>query len=353
MKQVSAIIINYNGLHDLPEFLESLHAQDYPDIELIVVDNCSNDGSTEYLEEFARSEKARKRFTGESPVFIKNEDNRGFSPALNLGISKSGGEYVLSLNTDIVLEPDFLSNLASVMNGEKVGSASGKLLRFPPHNPDNMIDSAGHLIFKNRLAENRGEGETGSVSYMESAEVFGTCGAAALYSREMLEDIKVRGEYFDEDFFAFWEDLDVDWRSRIRGWHCIYNPEAVAYHKRGGAGYRKSLIVEYHNYKNRYLMVIKNDSLAGLFRNLPGILFTDILKTGALLIRCPRAVLAIFEVIKLMPGMLAKRKRIQGDRVVSDKDMERWFEPFHYRKWIRRHLLNRGEMIVEGEKSRR
>ncbi|MBN1288227.1 MAG: glycosyltransferase family 2 protein [Actinobacteria bacterium] len=353
MKQVSAIIINYNGLNDLPEFLESLRDQDYENIELVVIDNCSSDGSREFLKEFTGSDEAKKRFAGQSPTFIENRDNRGFSAALNTGISQSNGEFILSLNTDVVLEPEFLSTLMQSMNGEKVGSASGKLLRFPPHNRDNIIDSAGHLIFRNRLAENRGEGETGSSAYMEDAEVFGTCGAAALYSREMLEDIKVSGEYFDEDFFAFWEDLDVDWRSRLRGWHCVYNPRAIAYHKRGGAGYRKSVLVEYHNYKNRCLMVIKNDRLACVLRNLPGIIFTDLLKGGALLIRCPRALLASLEVLRLLPRMLKKRKTIQSGKTVSDSDIDKWFQPFYYGKWIRRHLLNRGEMIIEGEKTRR
>ncbi|MBN2168072.1 MAG: glycosyltransferase family 2 protein [Actinobacteria bacterium] len=353
MKQVSAIIINYNGLNDLPWFLDSLCSQDYENIELIVIDNCSNDGSREFLKEFVGSNKARNRFTGGSPVLIENEGNTGFSPALNTGISQSNGEYVLSLNTDVVLEPEFLSSLMLSMNGEKIGSASGKLLRFPPHNRDNIIDSAGHVIFRNRLARNRGEGETGSSACMEPTEVFGTCGAAALYSREMLEDIKVKGEYFDEDFFAFWEDLDVDWRSKLRGWHCVYNPEAVAYHKRGGAGYRKSLIVEYHNYKNRVLLMIKNDSLKGALGNMPGIFFVDLLRTGALLIRCPRALLSIGETLRLLPKMLGKRMVIQKRRLISDLEMEEWFLPFHYRKWIVHHLFRRGEMIVDGERLRR
>lgn len=353
MTTVSAIVINYNGLHDLPDFLKSLFEQDYRDIELIIVDNCSNDGSTEFLREYSGLEKARGRFSGDSPLFIDSGGNSGFSSALNLGISRSSGRFILSLNTDIVLEPGFLSSLVSVMNGERVGSASGKLLRYPPWNRDNIIDSAGHLIFRNRLAENRGEGEPGSTAYTEKAEVFGTCGAAALYSMEMLEDIKVNGEYFDEDFFAFWEDLDVDWRSRLRGWHCIYNPDAVAWHRRGGAGYRKSLIVEFHNFKNRYLLAIKNDSLSGFLRNLPGIMLTDFLKTGALLVRCPRALLSIVEVLKLLPRMLAKRRIIQKRRSVDAGEIDKWFQPFRYRKWIRRHLLNRGELIIEGERSRR
>lgn len=350
---VSIVLINFNGLADLPECLRSLTSQDYSDIELIAIDNASSDGSTELLREFADEPGNRERFAGDSPRLIANQRNTGFSPALNQGIRESSGDQVMPLNTDIVLRDDFVSSLVSAMDAEGVGSTSGKLLRFPPFGEDNIIDSAGHVIFSNRLAENRGEGERGVESCLEAGPVFGTCGAAGLYSRRMLEDVKVDGEYFDEDFFAFWEDVDLDWRARLRGWNCAYEPKAVAYHRRGGAGYRKSLLVEYHNYKNRYLMIIKNDSVRFLLRNLPGIVLTEVLKTGALLIRCPRALLSLGEVMRLMPGTLRKRRIIQRRRVVPAREMEVWFRPFDYPKWIRRHLLGRGEMIVEGERDRR
>ena len=353
MKLVSVIVINFNGLADLPGCLESLRVQDYPDIELILFDNCSTDGSADLLREFAGAPANRQRFAAGSPGLVTNNTNAGFSPALNHGIRGSSGEYVMPLNTDVVLGPSFISELVrTIEENPRVGSVSGKLLRFPPFGEGNIIDSAGHVIFRNRLAENRGEGERGSASCMEPSEVFGTCGAAGLYRREMLEDIEVNGEYFDEQFFAFWEDVDVDWRSRLRGWVCLYNPAAVGYHRRGGAGYRKSQLVEHHNYKNRLLMIIKNDSALYYMLNLPGIILTEALKGAALLVRCPRALLALVEVARFLPAMLAKRRVIQSRRVVSARELESWFQPFGYRKWIRRHLLNRGEMIVEGERER-
>lgn len=353
MKRVSVILINFNGLEDLSDCLESLLRQDYEDIELIAVDNCSDDGSLEVLDDFARNAESKKRFSGGSPVLLANETNRGFSPALNQGIAGSSGELVMPLNTDVVLKPGFISALVSTMEDPEVGSATGKLLRFPPGGDDNVIDTTGHLLFRNRLAENRGEGEPGASAYLQPAAVFGTCAAAAVYSRRMLDDVEVDGEYFDEDFFAFWEDLDVDWRAALRGWKCIYNPEAVGYHRRGGAGYRKSLLVEYHNFKNRYLMIIKNDSFRYLLRNLPGILLTEILKGGALLVRCPRALLSVVEVLRLLPSTLVKRRTIQRRRVVPAREFESRLEPFHYRKWIARHLLGRGEMISLAEREGR
>jgi GT2 family glycosyltransferase len=351
MRPVSIIVINFNGLVDLPACLESIRSQDYPRIELLLIDNRSDDGSAEYMREFAGRPENRDLFVLDSPKVIENESNEGFSAALNVGVGESAGEFVMPLNTDVVLEPSFVSEMVRALESdERAGSASGKLLRFPPYGRDNIIDSAGHLVFRNRLAENRGEGFPGGASFLEPAEVFGTCGAAALYRREMLEDIEVDGEYFDEQFFAFWEDLDVDWRARIRGWKCLYNPRALAYHRRGGAGYRKSLLVEYHNLKNRCLLVIKNDAPRYFLRNLPGIAFTELFKAGALLVRCPRALGAYIEVVRLLPVMLKKRRFIQGRRVVPAGELETWFEPFHYKRWFRRHLLNRGEMVARGER---
>lgn len=348
MKTVSIIVICFNGADDLPACLASIEAQGYPDVELLLVDNASSDGSSCLMREFAADESARDRFLKGLRV-IENGGNIGFSPALNRGIAESTGELVMPLNTDVVLEPGFVAELVKTLEQPGAGSATGKLIRFPPSGKGNVIDTVGHVVFRNRLAENYGEGYPAGDCFNEPGRVFGTCGAAGLYSREMLEDVAVEGEIFDEDFFAFWEDLDLDWRANLRGWKCFYEPKAVAYHRRGGGGYRKSPLVEYHNYKNRYLMIMKNDTARYLLYNLPGIIVTEVLKGGALLVRCPRALGSLGEVARLIPKMMRKRKAIQSRRVVPAAEVEKMIKPFHYRKWIRRHLLNRGEMILQEE----
>lgn len=348
MSTVSVVIINFNGMADLAGCLDSVLAQDYPEMELVAIDNASDDGSAEWLARWVEGDGNAKRFV-KPPVLIRNEVNVGFSPALNRGIEASSGPLVMPLNTDVVLDPGFMSAMVGALEGSEVGSASGKLLRFPVGGADNHIDSAGHVMFKNRLAYNVGEGQPAATGWNEPREIWGTCGAAALYKREMLRDVAVDGECFDEDFFAFWEDLDLDWRARMRGWRCAYEPAALAWHRRGGAGYRKSLLVERHNYKNRFLMMIKNDSGRYVLRNLPGIVFTEAMKAGALLVRCPRALLGLVDVIRLTPGMIRKRRVIQSRRVVPARELEHWFEPFGYRWWIRKHLLERKETIVREE----
>lgn len=343
-------MINYNGIRDLNSCLDSILKQDYPDLEVLLIDNASSDGSTDILKNFVSDQNKAE---GRSFRLLSNSENLGFSAALNQGIEESTGGLVLSLNTDVVMNPDFISYLAGALTSDPdAGSAGGKLLRFPVGGDYNLIDSVGHMAYRNRLTHNRGVEEIDVGQYQDKEEVFGTSGAAAMYKREMLEDVKVVGEYFDEDFFAFLEDVDLDWRANLRGWRSLYVPEAVAHHRRGGAGYRKSLLVEYHNYKNRFLIMVKNDTGRGILRNLPGILLTDLLKSGALLVRCPRALGSWKEIIRLLPRMWEKRREIRSRHTVPPLEMERRFQPFPYRTWIKKHLFSRPEMIKEAGDAR-
>ena len=328
MELVTVIIINFNCKKWLQTCLDSVLGQTYPSVEVIIVDNASTDGSLVFF---------KKKFP-ELPL-IENKENVGFAKAVNQGIALAKGQFILPLNPDVGLTPTYLAEMviAAKNNGE-IGSVSGKLFR--SDEADNkVIDSVGHIMFKNRLSANRGNEEIDEGQYNHAAQVFGTCGAAALYKREMLEDVKVDGEYFDETFFAFWEDIDLDWRANLRGWKCFYTPRAVAYHYRGGIRIPRPKIIEFNNYRNRYLTLIKNDSFWGLLKNLPQIMFTDIFKSGALLFRCPAALLAWFDVFRLLPEMLAKRRIVQSQKIVSFKEMDKWFQKFDYLSWFKRHLL--------------
>lgn len=332
MKSVSVIILNWNGKDLIEKCIESVLNQNYKPLKIILIDNASTDGSSELIDKHS------------SVSIVKNEINKGFAKAMNEGIKLSDGDYVLLLNYDIILRPDFVNEMVkAIESNNKIGSVSGKLLRLNSTKDMPVIDSTGHIIFRNRLAENRGENEIDRGQFDQVESVFGTCGAAALYKREMLEDIKVNDEYFDEAFFAFWEDVDLDWRARLRGWQCIYTPYAVAYHERGGPFLRRSKFVELHNYKNRYFLMIKNDSFWSLLKNFPQLLFTEILKGGALIFRCPSALKGWIYVAKELPAMFSKRKIIQQRRLVSQSEIEKWFGKFNYLVWMRRNLWFRGQ----------
>lgn len=325
MEQVSVIILNWNGKHLIGDCIESVMKQNYPKIEIIVIDNGSTDGSVSYL---------KKNFS--DTKLIANEENLGFAKAMNMGFKEAKGEYLIPLNNDVKLEPNFVEEMVFAAKEPSVGLVSGKLIKAGSLQSE-VIDSAGHVLFKNRLPRNRGVGL--HVSQLnEEKYVFGACGAAPLYKREMLDDIAIDGEYYDENFFSFLEDVDLDWRAQLRGWKCKYTPKALAYHWRGGTAVRRSSIVEKHNYKNRYLLMIKNDSPIYFLKNLPQILLTDFIKSTALFFRAPAALTGWLSVIRLLPSTIKKRRHIQKNRKVSAFEIEQMLKKFDYISWIKQHL---------------
>ena len=327
MSEVSVLILNYNGAKFIEACLQSVLAQDYPTTEIIVIDNASNDESADIVKE---------GFPG--VVLLEAGANLGFAGGMNLGIKNSRGEFVLLLNPDVVLDKGFLSAMVEAIESDvSVGSVSGKVYKLEEREA-HLLDTTGHVIFKNRLFTDRGDGEPDTGQYDSIEEIFGTCAGTGLYRRKMLEDVKIGDEYFDEAFFLFLEDTDLSWRAQLRGWKCLYTPRAVARHWRGGVAVRKSKLVELHNYKNRYMMIVKNDSGLSLFKSLHHFVITDTLKSAALLWRCPRALAGWWQVWRNMPALIRKRRIIQRNRTVGRKDFERWLMPFDYRGWIGRQL---------------
>ena len=327
MVPVSVLILNYNGRGFIEACLRSVYAQDCPLLEVLVVDNGSSDGSPEIIKE--RFPQAR---------LIETGANLGFAGGMNLGIRESQGTMVLLLNPDVVLEPGYVEGLVEAIAGDSsYGSAIGKVYRFPV-GERKIIDTTGHVIYENRLFTDRGEDEVDTGQFDQADDVFGACAGVGLYKREMLEDVKEGDEYFDESFFLFLEDTDLNWRAQLRGWKCRYVPEAVAFHHRGGTAKRRTKVVELNNYKNRYMMLIKNDPFFDMVRHAHHFLLTDSLKTAALLWRCPPALLGWFTVWRELPALIRKRRIIQGSRRISRVEFNRWYVSFDYGRWMRRHI---------------
>lgn len=327
MVPVSVLILNYNGRGFIEACLRSVYAQDCPLLEVLVVDNGSSDGSPEIIKE--QFPQAR---------LIETGTNLGFAGGMNLGIRESQGTMVLLLNPDVVLESGYVEGLVEAIAGDSsYGSAIGKVYRFPV-GERKIIDTTGHVIYENRLFTDRGEDEVDTGQFDQADDVFGACAGVGLYKREMLEDVKEGDEYFDESFFLFLEDTDLNWRAQLRGWKCRYVPEAVAYHHRGGTAKRRTKVVELNNYKNRYMMLIKNDPFFDMVRHAHHFLLTDSLKTAALLWRCPPALLGWFTVWRELPALIRKRRIIQGSRRISRVEFNRWYVSFDYGRWMRRHI---------------
>jgi len=257
---------------------------------------------------------------------IQNSLQKGFSENHNNVIKRSTGESVLIMNPDVMIEKGFVEGALDVFGRHsRVGIVTGKLIR----ENKNTIDSTGHIIFKNRRTIDRGQGEQDTGQYDRKEEVFSACGAAMLCRREMLEDVKLFGEYFDESFKLYKEDLDLSWRARLRGWKVFYEPRAVAYHDRGwGAGTKRAAVprwIRRESYKNRYLLMIKNDYLVNFLRDLPFILWHEIKALIYMVLREPHLFLAWPQIISQVPTALRKRAEIMKKAVAKPEEIRKWF----------------------------
>jgi GT2 family glycosyltransferase len=267
---VSIGLVTWNSATHLPGCLKALTEQEYTHWELIVFDNGSKDHSLDLITQNCPNAK-----------IVKNTDNTGFCHAHNQAIAAAHGEYYMPLNPDLVMKPDYITHLvASLEERPDYGSAAGKLLQSQAEGQPSVIDSTGLFIDRQRRQYLRGHGEVDTGQYNQAGEVFGVDGAAPLYRREMLEDIKIDGQYFDECFFAHKEDVDLAWRARLLGWRCWYTPEAMAVHPRSfRPGHKREVIspsVRVHAIKNRYLLLKKNESLQGWQRDGFHILWYDL-----------------------------------------------------------------------------
>ena len=260
---VSIIIITLNSSDCIKECLNSIVSQATRDYEVIVVDNASADNTIELLNSFPL------------PItLIKNRENLGFARANNQAIAMAKGDYLLLLNPDVAMEGNYIEELLGKADEDKkIGAVTGKLLKKPFPQTAAIIDSTGHIAYKCRYFKDRGENEEDKGQYDMSGYVFSVCAAASLYRKEMLEGVKIKGEYFDEDFFSYWEDVDLCWRSQLMGWKSYYNSKAVAYHARGHSRDKKaekSLI-----FKNRILTILKNDTFVNFLKDIHHILIYE------------------------------------------------------------------------------
>jgi GT2 family glycosyltransferase len=307
-KKVSVSIASYNNRTIIGECIVSVLGQTHPGIEIVLVDNASTDGTADFVSE---------NFPGVR--VLRNGSNELFCKAQNSGIRASSGEYVLVLNSDAVLDSRFVEEALNPMEARPdVGSVTGRILR----KGGGVIDTTGLFLGRDRRPVDRGYGEPDDGRYMEPGYVFGAGGVAPLYRRDMLEDVSIDGEYFDENYGAFYEDLDLAWRAAARGWKAWYAPAAVAWHMRGAtartAAPGRGLMRRYALARlpdslksrlvvNRYLTMVKNDTPGGFLLNLPFIAFYDLRLWFYLLLFSPRAIPGVAKGLGLMGDAWRKR----------------------------------------------
>ncbi len=238
---VSVVIVNWNGRHLLGECLDSLLAQSVGVIEIILVDNGSRDGSAEYVQERYHDVRV-----------VSLPENIGFAGGNNAGIRAASGKYIALLNNDTKVDPNWLTNLLKEAEASPaiVGMWASKILSYD--NPG-IIDNVGLLLYPDGLGRGKGRLEADGGQYDERNEAFFPSGCAGLYRREMLEEIGL----FDDEFFAYADDVDLGLRARLAGWQCIYVPSAKVYHKYSASSSAHSPFKAFLVERNRIWVLLK------------------------------------------------------------------------------------------------
>lgn len=297
MSRVSIVILNWNGLGYLQECLASLQAQTYADWQVIVVDNGSTDGSVEW---------AARKFP--QARLICNKTNLGFAAANNQAIRASDAPYIVTLNNDTRVDPRWLEALVTAADEHPdVGMCMSKML-FADR--PQVINSTGINLDPAGIAWDRQGGEPDDGRETQPVEILGPCAGAALYRRAMLDQIGL----FDEDFFAFLEDVDLAWRARLAGWRCLYVPMARVYHVHSATAIEGSPFKNRLLGRNKVWLIAKNYPAPRLLLYLPLILLYDgaaVLYT--LIVRRDISSLqGRLEGLAKLPAMWRKRRAIQA-----------------------------------------
>ena len=235
----SIVIPNWNGIDHLPGCLDALRAQSYRQIEVILVDNGSTDGSQAFV-------------SGHYPEvrLVALEQNLGLTGGNNAGFEAASGEILISLNNDTEADPGFVEALvAALIEHPEAGMAAAKMLLFDRRD---HIHSAGDGYGTDGIPFNRGVWQRDQGQFDEPGWIFGGCGGAVAYRRAMLDDIGA----FDESFFMYCEDVDLNWRAQLAGWRCWYTPQAIVYHKLSATG--GGPIASFYTGRNTLWVIAKN-----------------------------------------------------------------------------------------------
>lgn len=313
MIKASVIIPNWNGENLLKDCLFSLQNQSFKGFEIILVDNNSTDKSFEYVS---------KKFPQVKILNLKK--NYGFARAINEGVKASNAKYVILLNNDTKTDKDFIKNLVECADlHPEVISVNSKLLNFYDKK---FIDGVGILINEVGQARSIGWQEKDQGQFEKEEYIFGATGGASLFKR--LEFLKLGG--FDENYFMYSEEVDFAFRAQFQGFKSIYCPNAIVYHKHKATAKEFPQKVEYWQFRNMTLTIIKDFPTKLLFKkwrwlkiilvHLNTIFYQ--LKNGFWW----APFLADFWILFHLPQILSQRKKIQSNIKVSEQCIEKFLQ---------------------------
>jgi GT2 family glycosyltransferase len=304
---IDIVIPNWNGKHMLEICLPSLFSQNYRDFKVFVVDNGSSDDSKDYL-----------RTSYPEVEIVVLDHNSGFSVAVNRGIEAGRREWVLLLNNDIEMAPNCLFHLAQQAAREpQIRMFALKMLSFANRH---LLDGAGDGVLRGGVGYRLGTMEPDSVTYNLKREVFGACGGAALYHRSLFSEIGL----FDEDFFAYLEDVDFNMRAVRAGHRCCYLPGAVVYHIGSATtGSKINKMTVRLTTRNNIFVICKNYSLLTLIRFLPSLLVYQCFWL-AFVVKKRQIIGYLSGIIEAVPRvvLMTRKRRQRGRAVLSERQFQ-------------------------------
>ena len=309
----SVVIPSWNNRELLGTCLDSLAKQTYKNIEIIVVENGSVDGSAEFVRE-----------NYPHVVLLPQAKNLGFAGGVNVGIKAAKGKHVALLNNDAIADTEWLGHLVErIESDDKIGIVTSKILKLDQSKKEVTFDSTGDMYYIYGRPSPRGRDVVDTGQYNTAEEVFAASGGASLYRADLFNDIG----YFDEDFFAYYEDVDTSFRARLAGWTIWFEPKAEVRHLIGAtSGGGASSFSRYHSVKNQWYLYLKNMPASLFWKYLPRFYFLQILFFGNAFLTG----LAWPHFRSMMTGafktplMLIKRRNIQKHRKVTAAEIDHW-----------------------------
>ena len=306
---ISIIILNYNAGNLLTECVDSVFKSNYNNLEVIVVDNVSKDDS---------HKNCKEKF--QKIVLIENKKNLGYCGGNNVGIECANGEFLVILNPDVVVDPDWLNQLLSAFRKYGDGLYQPKILATTDHN---IIISAGNMIQLFGFGFSRGKGQVDVGQYEKDEEVGYASGTCLFSSSNIFRKIG----NFDPFLFAYHDDLDLCWRGRLKGIKSLYIHKSIIYHPLEGYSFKWNSFKFFLMERNRIYCLEKNFSKKTIFKMLPSLILVDIavtlfyLKKGFISAK----IKANLDILKNLNTISKNHNFIQTNRIIDDNELIKKF----------------------------
>lgn len=326
---VSINLVAYNEEKRVKKCLDAVFNQTYKNIEVLVFDNCSTDKTLEITKNNFPQAKIHKA-----------NKNYGFGPGQNRASQMTSGKYIVGLCADVWLKEDFVEKAVDEMEkNSKIGALQAKIYRLIDGQKSDIVDTTGFEIYKSRRIINRGHGDKDIGKFDIAGEIFSYEGACPFWRREALDDAAIFGEYHDEDYFWYGDDIDLGWRLHLLGWTNFFAPQVIAWHERQTTKrlskskwdfirQRKTLPnrKKMYDWVNTHLTFVKNDIGLLIWPDIAKFLSREIQLFIYILFFEPYTTIIGFpRFIKYLPRAIKKRREIMKRRKISVGEMKRWY----------------------------